>query len=92
MIDYYSRYLLGVRPATAPPDSAVETAHALKLARAAADPIHGQLVRRPLLVTDDWPSFIARRFAAFVRDRYSHVRIQYRTPQQVGLLERFHAT
>ena len=38
------------------------------------------------------PSFIARRFLAFVTDQFSHVRIQYRTPQQLGLLERFHQT
>ena len=33
-----------------------------------------------------------RRFTAFIKDQFSHVRIQYRTPQQLGLLERFHAT
>jgi transposase InsO family protein len=43
-------------------------------------------------VTDNGSSFIARRFVAFVHDQYSHVRIQYRTPQQLGLLERFHGT
>ena len=41
---------------------------------------------------DNGPSFIARKFAEFVRESYSHVRIQYRTPQQLGLLERFHQT
>jgi putative transposase len=35
---------------------------------------------------------IARRFVDFLRDGYSHVRIRYRTPQQLGLLERFHQT
>ena len=49
-------------------------------------------MKRPFLVTDNGPSFIARRFTAFVKDQFSHVRIQYRTPQQLGLLERFHAT
>ena len=43
-------------------------------------------------MTDNGPSFIARKFAEFVREPYSHVRIQYRTPQQLGLLERFHQT
>jgi transposase InsO family protein len=64
----------------------------LKLARAEAERIHGPLTKRPFLVTDNGPSFIARRFTAFVKDQYSHVRIQYRTPQQLGLLERFHGT
>jgi hypothetical protein len=35
---------------------------------------------RLFLVTDNGPSFIARRFADFVREPYSHVRIRYRTP------------
>lgn len=46
----------------------------------------------PFLVTDNGPSLIARRFTSFVQDQFCHVRIQYRTPQQLGLLERFHAT
>jgi transposase InsO family protein len=66
--------------------------YALKLARAEAERIGGPLVKRPFLVTDNGPSFIARRFTAFIKDQFSHVRIQYRTPQQLGLLERFHAT
>jgi len=37
-------------------------------------------------------SFIARRFRDFVREPHSRVRIVYRTPQQSGLLERFHET
>jgi putative transposase len=90
VIDYYSRYLLACHLTAS--YSEVETAHALKLARAEAERIHGPLARRPFLVTDNGPSFVARRFAAFVRDQYSHVRIRYRTPQQLGLLERFHAT
>jgi transposase InsO family protein len=90
VIDYYSRYLLACHLTAS--YSAIETAHALKLARAEAERIHGPLAKRPFLVTDNGPSFVARRFAAFVRDQYSHVRIQYRTPQQLGLLERFHAT
>ena len=50
-------------------------------------------------LTLDWvpqsthgPSFIARRFGRFIADLYRPVRIQYRTPQQLGLLERFHKT
>ena len=90
VIDYYSRYLLACHLTTS--YSAAETAYALKLAREEAERIHGPLVKRPFLVTDNGPSFIARRFTAFIKDQFSHVRIQYRTPQQLGLLERFHAT
>ncbi len=90
VIDYYSRYLLACH--LTPSYSAIETAYALKLARAEAERLHGPLARRPFLVTDNGPSFIARRFTAFIADQYSHVRIQYRTPQQLGLLERFHGT
>ena len=89
-IDYYSRYLLACHLTQS--YSALEVAHALKLAREEAQRIHGPLVRRPFLVTDNGPSFMARRFVDFVRAQYSHVRIQYRTPQQLGLLERFHQT
>ncbi len=90
VIDYYSRYLLACHLTSS--YSAVETSFALKLARTEAERIHGPLLRRPFLVTDNGSSFIARRFTAFVKDQYSHVRIQYRTPQQLGLLERLHAT
>jgi hypothetical protein len=64
----------------------------LKLAREEAERIHGPLTKPPFLVTDNGSSFIARRFSAFVRDQFTHVRIRYRTPQQLGLLERFHST
>ena len=90
VIDYYSRYLLACHLTSS--YSAAETAHALKLARQEAERIHGTLARRPFLVTDNGPSFIAKRFLAFVKEQYRHVRIQYRTPQQLGLLERFHGT
>jgi len=90
VIDYYSRYLLACHLTSS--YSAAETAYALKLARAEAERIHGPLTKRPFLVTDNGPSFIAKRFLAFVHDQFSHVRIQYRTPQQLGLLERFHQT
>jgi transposase InsO family protein len=90
VIDYYSRYLLACHLTSS--YSAAETAYALKLASGEAERIHGPLVKRPFLVTDNGPSFIAKRFLAFVQDQFSHVRIQYRTPQQLGLLERFHLT
>ena len=43
-------------------------------------------------MTDNGPSFTAKRFVRYTRDRFSHVRIAYRTPTQLGLLERFHRT
>ena len=49
-------------------------------------------VKTPFLVTDNGSSFIARRFVRHIAGSYSHVRIQYRTPTQLGLLERFHKT
>jgi putative transposase len=90
VIDYFSRYLLACYLTAS--SSALEVAQGLKLARAEAERVHGPLPKRPLLVTDNGPSFLARRFIDFVRAPYSHVRIRYRTPQQLGLLERFHET
>lgn len=90
VIDYYSRYLLGCRLTNS--YSAIEVSHALAEARQEAERLHGPLTRRPFLVTDNGPSFLARRFASFIRGGYEHVRIAYRTPQQLGLLERFHQT
>ena len=90
VIDYYSRYLLACHLTHS--YSATETALALKRAREEAERLHGPLAKRPFLVTDNGSSFMARKFAAFVAEQYRHVRIQYRTPQQLGLLERFHAT
>jgi len=89
-IDYYSRYLLSLR--LTPSYCALEAIEALKEARAEAERIHGPLTKTPFLVTDNGPSFLARRFAAFIKESYAYVRIQYRTPTQIGLLERFHAT
>jgi transposase InsO family protein len=37
-------------------------------------------------------SFIARRFQTHVKPTFEHVRIAYRTPTQLGLIERFHRT
>lgn len=90
VIDYYSRYLLACYLTDS--YSALEVAQGLKLARAEAERVHGPLSKRPFLVTDNGPSFVARRFRDFVHEPYSHVRIRYRTPQQLGLLERFHET
>lgn len=90
VIDYYSRYLLACYLTNS--CSAAEATHALRLAREEAERIHGPLSERVHLVTDNGSSFIARRFQAFAKESFQQVRIQYRTPQQLGLLERFHAT
>jgi putative transposase len=90
VIDYYSRYLLTVHLTSS--YSAAEVLAALAAARAEAERLHGPLKGPPFLVTDNGPSFIARRFTKGLRQDYTHVRIQYRTPQQLGLLERFHQT
>jgi putative transposase len=90
VIDYYSRYLLACHLTQS--YSALEVVHALKVARGEAERVCGPLPKRPFLVTDNGPSFLARRFGGFVGELYTHVRIQYRTPQQLGLLERFHQT
>src|SRR6266705_3328177 len=86
VIDYYSRYLLACHLTNS--YSAVEVTHALGEARKEAERLCGPLDKPPFLVTDNGPSFIARRFASFLGGRYRHVRIAYRTPQQLGLLER----
>jgi transposase InsO family protein len=89
-IDYYSRYLLAAwRSANY---SALEIIEALKDARAKAVRIHGPLEHLSFLVTDNGPSFLARRFGAHLKDLSQHVRIQDRTPKQLGILERFHQT
>ena len=61
-------------------------------AREEAERLHGPLVQTPLLVTDNGPSFTAKRFVRYTRERFRHVRIAYRTPTQLGLLERFRRT
>jgi putative transposase len=69
-----------------------EVGQALDEARAKVESIHGPLARQPFLVTDNGSSFIARRFAAYVREDFTHVRTQYRTPTQLALLQHFHQT
>jgi transposase InsO family protein len=90
VIDYYSRYLLAAYLTSS--YSAHEVIEGLARARAEAERLHGPLTKQPFLVTDNGPSFIARRFGQFLDGQYTQVRIQYRTPTQLGLLERFHKT
>jgi len=90
VIDYYSRYLLAAHLTSS--YSALEVTKALERARAEAERLCGPLTKRPFPVTDNGSSFVARRFGAYVKDLYAHVRVRYRTPTQLGLLERFHRT
>ena len=82
VIDYYSRYLLACHLTSS--YCAAEAIHALGLARAEAERLCGPLKKTPFLVTDNGSSFIAKRFAQHIEESYSHVRIQYRTPTQLG--------
>jgi transposase InsO family protein len=90
VIDYYSRYLLACHLTWS--YSAAQAERALSLARQEAERLCGPLSKQPFLVTDNGPTFIARRFGSFLKDAFTHVRIAYRTPTQLGLLERFHRT
>jgi transposase InsO family protein len=90
VIDYYSRYLLALHLTSS--FSAVEVGQAIDQARAEAERLHGPLERQPFLVTDNGSSFLARRFQRQIQGQFAHVRIRYRTPTQLGLLERFHQT
>jgi transposase InsO family protein len=90
VIDYYSRYLLACHFTMS--YSAREIASALDAARAEAQRLRGPLAKTPFLVTDNGSSFLAKFLQAHIEGQYQHVRIQYRTPTQLGLLERFHQT
>ncbi|MCH8119845.1 MAG: transposase family protein [Planctomycetes bacterium] len=90
VIDCYSRYLLACHLTNS--YCALEAIGVLDMARSEAERLCGPLEKIPFLVTDNGPSFIAKRFYEHIKDLYSHVRIQYRTPTQLGLLERFHRT
>jgi putative transposase len=90
VIDYFSRYLLACHFTAS--YTAREVAQALDQARAEAQRLHGPLAKNPFLVTDNGSSFLARFFQHHIDGQFAHVRIQYRTPTQLGLLERFHQT
>lgn len=99
VIDYYSRYLLAMHFTHS--YSALEAGRALKLAMDEAQRVRGPLTQPVFLVTDNGTSFVAHRFrdtlnqlqiAARGISAFSQVRIGYRMPTQLGLLERFHET
>jgi len=93
VVDYHSRYLL-VSHYT---DSyrAAECVRALQRALEEAERLSGPLLERQVrLVTDNGSSFTSHRFQEFlqVTKRLRHVRVSYRTPELIGLLERLHRT
>jgi putative transposase len=93
VVDYHSRYLL-VSYYT---DSyrGAECVHALQRAREEAERIAGPLDEQSVrLVTDNGSSFTSHVFQEFLQraQRFRHVRISYRTPELIGLLERLHRT
>ena len=90
VIDYFSRYLLALH--LSPSNDAGAVMAAIDEARAEAERLHGPLETSPTLVTDNGSNFLARRFRAHIDGVLDQVRIRYRTPQQLGLLERFHET
>jgi transposase InsO family protein len=99
VIDYYSRYLLALKLAHS--YAAAQAVEGLQAAVAHATRLHGPLTQPVFLVTDNGSSFIARRFrealgalriAGTGHSAFSQVRIGYRMPTQLGLLERFHET
>ncbi len=90
VIDYFSRYLLAIHLAAN--NNAAALIVAMDKARAEATRHHGPLTKPPILVTDNGPNFLARKFRAHICGQLSQVRTRYRTPTQLGLLERFHQT
>ncbi len=90
VIDYYSRYLLACHLTSS--YSAPEVSGAIERAVQEAERLHGKLEKLPFLVTDNGSCFLARHFQKAISQRFQHVRTRYRTPQQLGLLERFHQT
>ena len=90
MIDDYSRYLLACH--FTPSYRAADVNAALDTARTEAERLHGALTTTPFLVTDNGPSFLVRAFRRRIDGDYTHIRIAYRTPTQLGLLKRFHQT
>lgn len=92
VIDYYSRYMLAIEFSSS--YRAADCCRALETATKEAERLCGPINSPINLVTDNGTCFVAKNFFDFIQasNRFSHVRIQYRTPQQLGLLERFHRT
>lgn len=90
VIDYFSRYLLALH--LSPSNDAAALTVAVDQAMAEAERQHGPMQAVPTLVTDNGSNFLAQRFRRHIAGKLTQVRTRYRTPQQLGLLERFHQT
>ena len=90
VMDYYSRYLLACHVCSR--QTAQNVVAGLNEAVAEAERLHGPLQHAPRLVTDNGSAFMSKVFKMRLGDSFQHVRTQYRTPEQLGLLERFHKT
>lgn len=90
VIDYFSRYLLAIH--LAENNNAAALIAGIDKARAEAERLHGPLAKPPILVTDNGSNFLSRKFRQHIAGVASQVRTRYRTPEQLGLLERFHRT
>jgi len=75
-----------------PPRLTALLARQAVVATTGVERLHGPLESSPTLVTDNGSNFLARRFHVHIRDPLDQVRTRYRTPQQLGLLERLHKT
>lgn len=91
VIDYFSRYLLACH--LTPSYRAADCVKALDIALDEAERLTGSRPENITIVTDNGSSFLARRFRQVLKEYgFEHARIRYRTPAQLGLLERFHGT
>jgi len=92
VIDYFSRFLL-VSIFT---DSfcSKNIILALEEALKKANSIFGAILYKIRLITDNGISFTSRRFQKYLNSAgiFNHIRISYRSPELIGLVERLHLT
>lgn len=99
VVDYWSRFLLSSYFTNT--YRSAEVIRSVQMAKEKAENLKGTLGSQIVLVTDNGSSFISKRFQEHMRlvkiegyDQrlFRHVRIGYRMPTQLGLLERLHRT
>ncbi|MGB5931461.1 MAG: IS3 family transposase [Anaerolineae bacterium] len=92
VIDYFSRYVLTTLFSES--HTTQDVVRALEKAREEAIKIHGSLPETITLVTDNGPQMTSKGFLEYLRNsgHFKHVRISYRHPTSIGLIERFHRT
>jgi len=91
--DRFSRYLLVSHYTES--YRAAERVRAMQLALEEGQKLHGELPANQVrLVTDNGSSFTARVFQEFLGrvKVFRHVRVSYRSPELIGLIERLHRT